>query len=64
MPTWRYEDVVWGSTECARKSCSAPAACLLDGEPYCLDDADAALERVQAVEIAPDLRELLPDWRE
>lgn len=64
MAAWAYDDVVWGSTECQRKACSKPAACLLDGEPLCLDDADDALERVQAVAIAPQLRELLPGWDE
>lgn len=62
MAAWAYDDVVWGSTECQRKACSRPAACLFDGLPLCIDDADELLERTQAVEIAPDLRELLPAW--
>lgn len=64
MPTWRYDQVAWGVTECARKRCSRPAACLFEGEPLCLEDADDALERVAAIEINRRAAELLPDWRE
>lgn len=64
MVAWRGDDIVPGSTECQRKSCSKPAEVVLDGLPLCIDDADSLLERVQAVELAPELRELLPDWGE
>lgn len=62
MAAWGSDDVVWGSTECQRKSCSAAAECLLDGLPLCLGDADELVERMEAVEIYPNLRELLPAW--
>lgn len=62
MAAWAADEVEWGVTECQRKSCSAAAAVLLDGLPLCLDDADSAVERLEAVEMYPALRALLPDW--
>lgn len=62
MAAWRDEDVTWGETECQRKMCSNMAELLFDGQPLCIDDADDLLDRIVAVELYPDMREMLPDW--
>ena len=50
---------------CARR-CMRLSAVVLDDEPLCVECADAALERLAAIELRPELRELLPslDYRE
>jgi hypothetical protein len=40
--------------------CARLAELLVDGEPYCIDCADEWLDRMQAIEIYPALRESLP----
>ena len=61
---WRFEQVAWGETECGRRGCSEPAELLLDGLPRCLDCADEEVERLEAVSLRPDFRELLPGFDE
>lgn len=61
MPEWRYDQVVWGETECSIKRCSAPAELLYDGSPLCLDHADDLLERQVAICAVPSLRFSLPE---
>lgn len=40
--------------------CMKAAALTVDGVPYCLDCAEAWFDRLQAIELRPELAELLP----
>ncbi len=58
---WAYHEIVWGSQGClGADDCMAPAACLYDGQPLCLDCADLLLERHLAIAERPELLTLLP----
>lgn len=40
--------------------CMRPSALTIDGEPYCLDCTEEWLDRLQAIELRPDLVDVLP----
>lgn len=58
-PSWSHAAVSWGETLCAAR-CGRTAELLLDGQPYCADDAERLIERQQLLAAYPDLRAHLP----
>lgn len=57
--TWQ-ELAEHGMVGCALRPCERRTECLLDGEPLCLDCADLAVDRLNAVGLNPLMRTLLP----
>lgn len=53
-------EIDWGATLCARRHCTEEAEVSLDGWPYCLDCADAELDRWVAFSLNPELVALMP----
>lgn len=57
LPTW---DEWERGASCRVAECVEPADGWLEGTPYCFAHAELMLERLQAIELAPSLRETLP----
>lgn len=59
---WNPEEVRWGIQPCLAPECEEPAELIYDGEPLCIDHADALLERhcltSREIKSLPGLR----DW--
>jgi hypothetical protein len=53
-------EIDWGLTGCSTRHCVELAAVTLDGWPFCLDCADAEVDRWVAWSLNPELVELLP----
>lgn len=50
----------WTESECQVKGCGEPAGARTGDWIICLDHADDWLDRIQAIELHPELRDLLP----
>lgn len=57
--SWWSFHITWGLTMCAFK-CMRTAVVILDNDPLCLECAEAAFDRLEAVTMYPRMRELLP----
>lgn len=53
--------IEWGLTMCRRRRCVEPAACSIDGEPYCLQHADDEIERAC---VPAELAAMMPELDE
>lgn len=57
----KSEDIEWGNCLCSIRQCVNIAECVFEDLPYCLDCADALIDRQIAISLDPRMRQWLPN---